>query len=32
MEWIGHIGKDGVTEPSCGCPACTSARFNMKVK
>jgi hypothetical protein len=29
--WLGHIGLTGATEPSCGCPACTSARFNMKV-
>lgn len=31
-EWSGHIGQRGVIEPSCGCPKCTAARFNMEVK
>lgn len=31
-DWIGHIGDMGKIIPSCGCPSCTRARFDMRVK
>lgn len=31
LYWLGHIGLTNITEPSCGCPACTRSRFDMKV-
>ena len=30
-NWVGHIGMTNEFTPSCGCPSCTAARFNMKV-
>lgn len=31
-DWTGHIGRTNQTEPSCGCPVCQAARFNMEVR